>query len=1789
MSDVNDMFEHFETLAASVKDGLESAIQMVSSGIAPTREEANRLQSDMIALRVAYDEARSLAFSCVDPENDLRDGLPVLEYRDVILALEEQRLKERVAPIVDMLRKFCSVVSDSVVFEEAFRPFRGAASESLKMLESLSHEELNGLDQIESQYVSQEMFVQALECDDLASGAGLVLLDKVAKCYPQRVQQGVAMGKYRFSLRGNAEIVASDGTCTSTENDQPTEHNEANVQKMEEGRPISLAGEGNGTGLSMADAKDESSGSHLPSSKPKRTGASSFKRLLLKSANPVTGLTFAALSRFCCLSSVTLQKLARIIFVKDASLSPETATPMAVTYLLQKGIIERASTVIGNGEAYALSEDGRQLARKESVKKMMDRSGKSLWPFPYADAKGNILGCDSSAAAKEMLEQNDTLVSYLDAAVDSRSQVPSCKALQGCFWDNGHYVVRYTGTGSTVEGILAKTITAIPAGTPDAFVISVPSDEERLESDIDRIFLVSDHGIEEMAESKRAGIGGAALPEDNDSGQMIHPEENDTVEAVQADSTEDVGKSEFSSTENADKVEDALSCDVQADEGLIDDGCLGFARGGVCLDPSADEMTSKTIANNVLAGVMKLSDEAVVGLATRLMEEIATDDGGTIDFAGLETAIALLKSVCGQKGFERSSVFYGQVSLAVNSPLEREEYTGANIALAFPVYDEGNKGFALAAYCLAMLAPKHGYDYVLHEACESHLNSFAELFPSFSIVKSLFGELFRVWDMLPKSGFSPSVLAGIGNDTERREVISDIQDKAKMLLEPPMFKAAMSRLPAFSQVCFGNGSDLYSCMEIIANNSEEESSRVEHILNAYCASGEFDDGLIDELIDDAWGEAMSVRGSSGPRKLGMDSRRKAFEAISDRLELMKQWLEYGKASINRESTENIRGTRDKLIALSDEITSSCSLVGQRGGGIALHVAVLEIRSWLSGDHEKVLTFKDFLRTGLLPTDEDGLPAVDASLCQVSRCEPWRAVLKHYAASKPSLIDAATNIGDDNSPTFDNLGQLSAISKRIGGEEIGSLDEDARAIAFQAAEAEFSKFNDQLEIAFTYNRIDEVQKENLASFARDFKGSFYSLDEYGCWREFLRGLLEQIDDFSEAHSLLLEERLSSCRGSVVGGKSALLDEAERLLLEDKNLTVVEEYLNRFDAGERQLAEGFNPKVSERDDFAYFISDKIYQLIFDTCRKYKEQPLASYGIDFLRKMYPESWTDRQKKSSESLVRCWPVSQKRSADTPQNIAELFRGLGLRVKDVTKPDFNGREIYRLTVRPVSCNQEAYDHPIAAFGTQMKKEIEVLVLYGNQTPQDIIKAVNDSGLSNHSFVIVNYSISLSDRRTLAELYHLRSAPMSSFLVIDQVLLLFLALNEPATRLSVMLKCTLPFTYYQPFVRDGGATADEMFCGRETELRAIIDPSGAGVVYGGRQLGKTALLQRAQSLCNKPGKGEYAVYVSILQCDTEQRLVSTLSSAMAKAGLAVDGASSITNLCNRMEEILASGSVSRILLLIDEADRYLDSISSEGYLQLQPLVDLRRETSNAFKFVLAGLHNVSRAKNATANNGIFGQLGAPLCIRPLSPAEALRLISRPLMFLGFQVDRYPHLETILTSTNYYPGILQFFGNILVETMASQYSTYYRAQDECPPYPLTKDQLGAIMSRTDLNSSIKEKFRLSLELDPRYFMIARCIALLYFGAEESGGESTLEGYSPGKIKYTADEWGIKMLANESELSYGNLMDEMVDMYILIKPDPDVQRYRLRRHAFLSIIGKNADVVLNDIVNNDAQEG
>ena len=117
-----------------------------------------------------------------------------------------------------------------------------------------------------------------------------------------------------------------------------------------------------------------------------------------------------------------------------------------------------------------------------------------------------------------------------------------------------------------------------------------------------------------------------------------------------------------------------------------------------------------------------------------------------------------------------------------------------------------------------------------------------------------------------------------------------------------------------------------------------------------------------------------------------------------------------------------------------------------------------------------------------------------------------------------------------------------------------------------------------------------------------------------------------------------------------------------------------------------------------------------------------------------------------------------------------------------------------------------------------------------------------------------------------------------------------------------------------------------------------------------------------------------------------------------------------------------------------------------------------------------------------------------------------------------------------------------------------------------------------MADESLNDSIRSRFHLSLNLDQRYFMLARCIALLYYTQEEYlVGDQ--HGFTQKQISDCAKEYQIYCLEQLSSETTINLLDEMVEMGILGRPESGI--YRLRRRSFLNIISHDDSSLLDDI--------
>src|SRR5690606_18679400 len=149
---------------------------------------------------------------------------------------------------------------------------------------------------------------------------------------------------------------------------------------------------------------------------------------------------------------------------------------------------------------------------------------------------------------------------------------------------------------------------------------------------------------------------------------------------------------------------------------------------------------------------------------------------------------------------------------------------------------------------------------------------------------------------------------------------------------------------------------------------------------------------------------------------------------------------------------------------------------------------------------------------------------------------------------------------------------------------------------------------------------------------------------------------------------------------------------------------------------------------------------------------------------------------------------------------------------------------------------------PVPFFGSFASGRYRIVCLWDRPSIDVILNRVGTTIKGRPALVLYFGRMTERSRRALAQEARRKR---QSFLLIDETLVTFLT-AEPGSRLPSMFACCLPFTWSDPYVTTASIVPAELFYGRRDELRKVVDPRGACFVYGGRQLGKTALLRHAE-------------------------------------------------------------------------------------------------------------------------------------------------------------------------------------------------------------------------------------------------------------------------------------------------------------------------------------------------------
>jgi hypothetical protein len=378
-----------------------------------------------------------------------------------------------------------------------------------------------------------------------------------------------------------------------------------------------------------------------------------------------------------------------------------------------------------------------------------------------------------------------------------------------------------------------------------------------------------------------------------------------------------------------------------------------------------------------------------------------------------------------------------------------------------------------------------------------------------------------------------------------------------------------------------------------------------------------------------------------------------------------------------------------------------------------------------------------------------------------------------------------------------------------------------------------------------------------------------------------------------------------------------------------------------------------------------------------------------------------------------------------------------------------------------------------------------------------------------------------------------------------------------------------------------------MFFGRETQKAGLSALGGPYLVYGGRQLGKTALLREVERLVNREQPTQQAIWLDLqsLQLGINQpidELWTYLYEELKNRKIVVappDNRDETVDQQTVLEAIrlwLADNANRRLLLLLDEADMMLEQdnrprLATLGHTSRHVLTNglagLQTEFKNRFKVVFAGLRDVQHF--AYDNSHPFGKLGKPLLIGPFAASgggwsdqrkelEAAReLILDPLRCLGFRFQSESALQLVLWATNFYPSLGQIVGENLI-----QYAT--QAQPNGPPYELTEATINAVLHSPRVIAEFEHRLNLTLGLDGRFAAIVYVIAALIYTAPD---RHSFEGFDKSVIE-TEVKKHASALFGQSADDVHRVLQDMVEMGVLRRTG---DRFDLRSPALLQMLG------------------
>ena len=425
-----------------------------------------------------------------------------------------------------------------------------------------------------------------------------------------------------------------------------------------------------------------------------------------------------------------------------------------------------------------------------------------------------------------------------------------------------------------------------------------------------------------------------------------------------------------------------------------------------------------------------------------------------------------------------------------------------------------------------------------------------------------------------------------------------------------------------------------------------------------------------------------------------------------------------------------------------------------------------------------------------------------------------------------------------------------------------------------------------------------------------------------------------------------------------------------------------------------------------------------------------------------------------------------------------------------------------------------------------------------------------------------------------------------SFALLDEILLEYLATIERDFRFETFIKCALAYSSPNPYIPEdnlGAYVPPEIFYGRES-IAYSIERGSTHILFGGRQVGKTALLRHIERRGNDREERRFTWFIDLKNegyrpdspdKDTEE-VWKVLLRLFKEKGLIGEDPSDVPfeGIQRFLRRTFQQDSRLSVLVLLDESDRFLELDTDSGSPVVEAMRVLMVDTNNRFNVVFAGLHSVQKHANRPntplANFGFDPNSPRRGGLGPLRYDEAQRFVIEPMRAIGMEFENPLLVDTILTHTECHAAEIQFFCHSLVEVFRNSGSL------ENPPYTIRQNHVDEVANSEAIRRGIRRRYDLTFRLDERYRAISLSMVHYYHGTDAA----SLEPLSVSDVRNLVRDqvvndrmWEEFDESNLSNSELEALLNELVGLGILVQQSTG---YRIRSQRIARVFGSRDDV-------------